>query len=227
VLKQSSGFAGLGVRLAADGRELDAAWAALAPGDGELLAQRFVAGPIGNSVFYCHRGTPVCWMSAFKVRTWPGPFGPSSARRFMSHADVAPLVQRLGELTGYHGFGAIDWVLGEDGRLYIIELNARPVPTVHMAPLAGVDFARALRWSLAGVAEVQRPPAPPADAPVHAMFPEDVWRAAADKEPIALGDWLPRPGRYSDVSWQDPALLLYHLHSFYRAAWAQKRQFNQ
>jgi biotin carboxylase len=226
ILKQSSGFAGLGVRLTRNRRELDEAWQLLSPGHRELVAQRFVDGPIGNSVFYCHRGVPVCWMSAFKVRTWPGPFGPSSARRFMSHADVAPILQRLGEVSGYHGFGALDWILDEDGRLRTIELNARPVPTVHMARLAGVDFARALRDSFAGVATVQAPPPPPDDAPVHAMFPEDVWRAASDNEPIALTSWLPRPGRYSDVPWQDPALLLYHLHNFYRVAREQRRQPN-
>jgi biotin carboxylase len=217
VLKQSSGFAGLGVRLVRDDAELTAAWDALAPGDAELVAQRYVDGPIGNSVVYFHRGTPACWMSAFKTRTWPGPFGPSAARRFMHHDDVAPLLARVGALTGYHGFGALDWVLDASGRLQLIELNARPVPTIHMAPLAGVDFARAFAESLAGTPSRQVPPAPPPDAPVYPMFPEDVWRAASEKA-LRLGDLLPRPGRFTDLPWADPGLLFWHARRFAQVA---------
>ena len=140
VLKESAGFAGLGVRLVRDLAALDEAFAELAAGV-PLVAQRYVDGP----VFLMERGRPVCWMSAFKVRTYAGPFGPSSARRFMVHDDALPMLTRLGEASGYHGLGALDWVLDASGRLVAIELNARPVPTIHMGPLAGVDFARAVR----------------------------------------------------------------------------------
>lgn len=214
MLKQSHGFAGLGVRLVEKEGELAAAWQALAMPGEVLVAQRFVSGAIGNTVFYCHRGAPTAWMSAFKVRTWPGPFGPSSARRFAALPTVAPLLARLGELTGYHGFGALDWVLDEAGELHLIELNARPVPTIHMAPLAGVDFAAAIRESLDGT-PVMRPPPPPSDA-VHPMFPEDVLRAASEKT-VSFG-------AVRDVPWSDPALVLYHLRNFYRLARLQAAQ---
>jgi biotin carboxylase len=80
MLKQSSGFAGLGVRLVERADELAAAFYAVDHGD-LVVAQRFVAGPIGNSVALFSRGELLCWMSALKVRTWPGPFGPSSAQK--------------------------------------------------------------------------------------------------------------------------------------------------
>jgi glutathione synthase/RimK-type ligase-like ATP-grasp enzyme len=217
MLKTSSGFAGLGVRLVRDQVELDAAFAALADPAGAtpLVAQRFVAGPIGNTVVLYDRGVPICWMSAFKVRTWPGPFGPSSARQFMSHADVEPIVRAVGAASAYHGFCALDWVLDENGRLQIIELNARPVPTIHMGRLAGVDFSRAVRELLAGVPRVQ-PPRPRA-ARIIPMFPEDVWRAASENT-LSLATWLPWPGRFTDVPWHDPPLLLHHLRRFAKAA---------
>jgi glutathione synthase/RimK-type ligase-like ATP-grasp enzyme len=221
VLKQSEGFAGLGVRLVATRDQLDAAWAEI--GGGVVVAQRFVEGPIGNSVFLMARGRPICWMSAYKVRTFPGPFGPSSARRFMTHDDVAPLLARIGELTGYHGFGALDWVLGPDRRLHIIELNARPVPAIHMSRRAGVDFARAVRELLSGVpVHVQAPPPPSPDAPVHPMFPEDVYRGAVENN-LDLRQLLPRRGIPSDVPWRDPPLLAYHVRTLYRAARTFKR----
>jgi len=208
MLKQATGFAGLGVRLVTSAGELAAAWAEV--GAGQVVAQRFVDGPVGNTIFLMQRGRPICWMSAFKARTFQGRFGPSSARRFMVHGDVAPLLRRIGALTGYHGFGAIDWILGDDDRLHTIELNARPVPTIHMGPRAGVDFARAVREMLGGGATVQVPPPPPAR--VHAMFPEDIYRAATQGR-FDRASWDTR----SDVPWSDPALLVYHLRAFYRA----------
>ncbi|MGZ3441017.1 MAG: ATP-binding protein, partial [Polyangia bacterium] len=218
MLKTSGGFAGLGVRLVRERRELDASFAALADG-APVVAQRFVEGPVGNTVVLYDgrsgRGLPICWMSAFKVRTWPGPFGPSSARQFTSHDDVEPLIRAVGARSGYHGFCALDWVLDGDGRLQIIELNARPVPTIHMGPLAGVDFSRAVRELLAGVPRVQAPR--PRERRVVPMFPEDVWRAASENT-LALAAWLPWPGRFSDVPWHDPPLLLHHLRRFASAA---------
>jgi hypothetical protein len=133
----------------------------------------------------------------------------------MSHADVEPLIRAVGAHSGYHGFCALDWVLGEDDGLHVIELNARPVPTIHMGPLAGVDFARAVRELLAGVPRVQ-PPRPRIDRVVP-MFPEDVWRAASENT-LSVAAWLPWPGRFTDVPWGDPPLLMHHLRRFARAA---------
>jgi glutathione synthase/RimK-type ligase-like ATP-grasp enzyme len=208
MLKSSSGFAGLGVRLVRDASELGPAWDALGVSDGdEVVAQTFIDGPIGNTVFYCHHGEPICWMSAYKVRTWPGPFGPSSARRFMDHPEALPLVRAVARLSGYHGFGALDWVLDDDGHLRLIELNTRPVPTLHMGPRAGVDFGRALAESLSGSTSLQPPESPPADAPVYGMFPEDLWRAASEK----------RLWRPADVPWTDPGLVLHHFKRLFKS----------
>ena len=214
MLKTSGGFAGLGVKLVRERRELDASFAALVDG-APVVAQRFVEGPIGNTVVLFDRGLPICWMSAFKVRTWPGPFGPSSARQFMSHADVEPIIRTVGARSGYHGFCAVDWVLDREGRLQLIELNARPVPAIHMGSLAGVDFSRAVRELLAGTPRVQAPR--PRARRVVPMFPEDVWRAASE-DSLSLAAWLPWPGRFTDVPWHDPPLLLHHLHRFAQAA---------
>jgi predicted ATP-grasp superfamily ATP-dependent carboligase len=212
MLKQAAGFAGLGVRLVRDRADVARAWADVAGGAEPVVAQRFVEGPVGNTTFLMERGRPIAWMSAYKARTFQGPFGPSSARRFMVHGDVAPLLARVGALTGYHGFGAVDWIHGADDRLHTIELNARPVPAIHMGPRAGVDFARAVREMLAGAATVQVPPAPPVDAPVHPMFPEDVYRLAHERA-LDRRAWAAS----ADVPWGDPRLLLHHLRVFYRA----------
>jgi hypothetical protein len=126
----------------------------------------------------------------------------------MTHPAVKPLLTQLGELTGYHGFCALDWVHADD-RLWLIELNTRPVPTIHMGPLAGVDFSQAIAGLLAGDPEIQEPPDPAGDAPVHPMFPEDILRASSEGA-------LSFPIR--DVPWSDPRLLFHCLRRMVRGS---------
>jgi hypothetical protein len=133
----------------------------------------------------------------------------------MWHPEAEPMLRRIGGASGYHGFAAIDWILDGDGHLQLIELNARPVPAIHLAPLGGVDFSRALRDLFSGNPKVQSPPEPQPDAVV-AMFPEDLWRSACERE-LSVISWLPRPGRFTDVPWHDPPLLYYHLRRIVRS----------
>jgi biotin carboxylase len=219
MLKRSESFAGLGVRLAASADEFAAAFAAVVDGGdgGAIVLQKFIDGPIGNTIALFDRGRAICWMSAYKVRTWPGPFGPSSARRFMSHPDAEPMLHAIGGLTGYHGFCALDWVCDAAGRLIAIELNARPVPTIHLCRAAGVDFSRAVRGLLDGGGAVQRPPALGDGAPVIAMFPEDLYRASTEKSGASFG-WL------RDVPWADWPLCAWHWRKLRDAGRAERQR---
>ena len=211
VLKQSLSCAGFGVRAAHGPAELAAGFHELARAL-PLVAQRVVRGPIGSTMGLWNQGRPICWMSAYKVRTMFGPFGPSSARQFIHHDDAEPLVTQLGAMTGYHGLGALDWVRDEaSDRLQVIEFNARPVPALHLGPLAGIDFAKSIEAMLSGSNEVQRPPPLPAGGPVVSMFPEDCFRALLAGELRALLQWVPRRGTFNDIPWDDPRLLLYYL----------------
>jgi predicted ATP-grasp superfamily ATP-dependent carboligase len=220
VIKQSSEFAGRGVRLVASEGELAQVWRALAAPSEPLVVQRFIAGPVGNTAFLMDRGRPVQWMSAFKARTYAGQFGPSSARRFMDHPDARVLVSRLGELTGYHGFGALDWIHGTDDRLHVIELNTRPVPAIHLATRAGIDFARGVRELLAGRSTGTASPSVRDDTSVHAMFPEDLWRMVTEGK-VELRSLFGQCGIARDVPWDDPRLVLHHVLAMSRALLAQ------
>jgi hypothetical protein len=217
ILKKSISWGGLGVRAAANAREVEEAFAALArEGDEPVVMQKLIAGPVGSSIALFDRGKARCWMSAFKARTFPGPFGPSSARRFMTHPEVEPLLEAFGAASAYRGFAAFDWVLDETtGRLAVIELNARAVPTIHMGRFAGVDFAKAIRAMLTGGEGVQRPPALAPDAPIVAMFPEDFYRAAIEKD--RRDEAKIREIRYRDIPWSDVPLLAYHVRTTIKA----------
>lgn len=223
ILKPSSSFAGFGVHRVDAPRELGAALERLGEAaPGPIVVQRFHRGPIGNTIFLLERGRPRCWMSAYKVRTFPGPFGPSCARRFLTHPDAEAVVTSLGELTGYHGLGALDWVEDEEtGRFVLLEFNSRPVPIIHLGHLAGVDFPGAIRAMLEGRGGVQRPPPVPPDGSVIPMFPEDLFRTLVERDVGTLRDWLPLGRGWHDVPWDDLAVLRHYARyaaRFYRLA---------
>src|SRR5437764_1198075 len=80
---------------------LDDAWEFLSVG-ASLVVQRFIEGPLGNTIALFDRGRLIRWVSSFKTRTHPGSFGPSSARRFTHREEVGPILDRFGAATGYH-----------------------------------------------------------------------------------------------------------------------------
>jgi predicted ATP-grasp superfamily ATP-dependent carboligase len=147
MLKLSVSYAGLGVRKVDDDSELAAAWSDL-HADRQVVLQRHVGGKLGNTAVLYSRGRPLASMSALKSRRWPGPFGPSAARELMHHDAIDDVVDRFGARSKYDGFCAFDWILDSRDDLNVIELNARPVPALHLAKHVGVDFAEVISESL-------------------------------------------------------------------------------
>jgi len=209
MVKKPQSFGGMGVRLARDAGAARAAFDEFA-GGGAVVVQPFVSGQIGNTLALFVKGRPIQWISAFKSRTWPGPFGPSTARRVMDHAQVEPLLQAIGRMTSFHGFAAVDWVLEASGTMVVLELNARPAPTVHMAARLGVDFSHGVRQFLKGDDHPLPHPSPGPDARVESMFPEDVFRALGDQDARFLAQWVEDPALRADVPWDDPGLVDYY-----------------
>lgn len=149
IVKRDAGYAGLGVRRAADARELAAAVAAWPPGP--WVVQRLVRGEVGSTQLLLDRGRPVCWFATVKRDFYPSAFSPSCVRQVAEHPGMAALVAAVGALTRFHGLGAIDWMVDDDrGELFLLELNPRPTPGFHLGGRAGVDVAAAVRAWVAG-----------------------------------------------------------------------------
>src|ERR1035437_902067 len=85
VIKGNQGFAGASVRRADNPSELRAHYAALraaqASREAPFLVQRFITGGVVSTQMVLDHGRPLCWNSALKAETHPGPFGPSCGRR--------------------------------------------------------------------------------------------------------------------------------------------------
>jgi len=216
VLKRDVSYGGMGVRLVESMDKLEATYARLEDSR-PCVVQEMIQGPIGNTAALFVHGRPVTWMTAYKVRTWPGSFGPSSARRFVDRPEMAPVLARLGQHTGYHGFLALDWIerapvaAGVPGELAFIELNARPVPAIQMAPLVGVDFAAAIPGLFGERVSVQVPLVTARiAAETFPMFPQDFFRAVTKRDQAQLEAWATGSHPFDDVPWDDPGLIAWH-----------------
>ena len=214
VVKRACSYAGMGVRLATTAAELRDACDELCAGTlPEIVVQSFVTGRLGNTMALFQRGVPVAWLSAYKARTFPGAFGPSAARQLADPPEAPGILHALGALLGYHGFCAVDWI--EDartGRLQILELNARPVPALHLGAGDGVDFAGAVRSLVRGEHQgAQRARALRDGEPVTPLFPQDFYRAVTEGDGAALEAWRHGTQPYADIPWDDPPLLAYYL----------------
>ncbi len=178
IVKPDHGSAGAGLFRA------DAA-AALAqlPDASTVVVQRFHDGAVGSTVVLFDRGRPLCWMSSYKERVYPPPFGPSCVRRYVHFAGMEERLQPLGGLLGMTGLCGVDWIHapGEAEPLFL-EFNGRPTPWIHLHREFGTDFPAAIRAFLASTPVVVRPPAHPPVATVR-MFPQDAFRA------VSQGEW--------------------------------------
>ena len=218
MLKVAESYAGLGVRKVESEEDLVQGWLELKVAEPAVL-QKYVVGRLGNSAALFSKGALLCSMSAFKSRTWPGELGPSSARKFMHHDLIEPMLDELGTRSGYDGFAALDWILDESGALHVIELNARPVPALHMGAHVGVDFAIAISDFIsarntggAGAQQSrrQRPHCSPTNQAIFPMFPEDFYRSITESDFAGLAQFARGGPGFDDIPWDDP-LLLVHL----------------
>jgi predicted ATP-grasp superfamily ATP-dependent carboligase len=169
VLKQPTGFSGLGVRQVGDEAHLRAVWLEL--GGGPLAIQEFLPGRVGSTDILFKQGTPLAWTCNYTARSWPSEFTASCVRQWADLPFIEPWLEEIGKLTGFTGFAGIDWIHEpRSGAFHVIEFNPRPTPGLYLGMKVGVNFAEAFVGALAGRATVVRPRR--ASRPFAVMFPQ-------------------------------------------------------
>ncbi len=172
-----------------------------------LMAQAFVPGPVASCQVVYSRGTPVGWATSFKIRTWPGPYGPSSAVTFAPIPGVAEQLPMIGEALGFHGVLSLDMIVDErTGRPIIIEVNPRPAGIMSRARRGGVDFSAALRQMLFGIEPVAHTRGTRTSFTASA-YPQDLVRCLDENDFTPWRDWL-SVANLVDLPWNDPAVFL-------------------
>jgi len=204
VVKRRFGFAGQGMAIVHDRRELEAAFDRLRQPDqldlGEpqaprLLVQSFIAGPHLSQALVAVRGTPLAAFAWERFVATGDVAGQTSVLRFIRSPETRAIAEKLCGALGIGGFFNVQFIAdARTGTAYLLEINRRLVTHTHLGSRVGADLARALFDGLAG-----RPPTPLTES-------EDVAVAVFPRE------WLRDPGSEhlralpSDVPWDEPEL---------------------
>lgn len=213
ILKDPYGSCGLGVRVVPAASELAYAYQLFSDSKNPIVVQEFVSGKVGSTDVLYNHGKPVCWISTYSKKTLPKIIGMSCVREVMDHPEIENLLGGVGELTGFHGLGGVDWIhVAETNELKLVELNPRPTPGYHFGYRVGVDFSLAIREMLDGSSSIQRPQQPDHGSRTTIyMFPQDVYRIITDHTLFSLLRWLPGLPSSRDLPLDDPYLLLTNL----------------
>jgi biotin carboxylase len=164
----------------------------------QLLVQSFIRGAYHSQAITAWQGKPLARFAwERQVATLPYK-GQTSVLRFVRSPETAAYTETLCEAFGISGFCNAQFVLDEDGRAYLLELNRRIVTHMHMGERVGADLAAAIARQLRGL-----PPALHAESPLEvgpsvAIFPREWLRDPRSR-------WLRECA--SDLPWDDPALI--------------------
>jgi ATP-grasp in the biosynthetic pathway with Ter operon len=118
--------------------------------------------------------------------------------RFVRSPETEAYTETLCEAFGISGFCNVQFVLDQDGRAYLLEINRRIVTHMHMGERVGADLAAAMARQLRGLPPALRVEPPSESGPSVAIFPREWLRDPRSR-------WLREYP--SDVPWDDPALI--------------------
>ncbi|MEP6998736.1 MAG: ATP-grasp domain-containing protein [Betaproteobacteria bacterium] len=207
VLKRRFGFAGEGVAIVGDADDLVRQGQALLSPDqldlGErrtrqLLVQSFIPGAYHSQVIAVWQGTPLAGFAWDRqVATLPCK-GQTSVLRFVHSPETQAHAETLCKAFGISGFCNVQFVLDDNGRAHLLEINRRIVTHMHMGERVGADLAAAIAGQLRGLPPAPRAAPRSAPGPSVAIFPREWLRDPRSR-------WLSNCP--VDIPWDDPALL--------------------
>jgi hypothetical protein len=139
-----------------------------------LSIQSYVAGRPAKAAVACFQGTPLGAVQAEVVES-DGPTGPSTVLRVIENADMAYAVKSVVNHLEMSGLCGLDFILDDEGRAHLLELNPRATPTSHLVAADGSDLLTALRTAFGHGSPPARF-APYADGDLVALFPQELMR---------------------------------------------------
>jgi predicted ATP-grasp superfamily ATP-dependent carboligase len=207
VLKRRFGFAGEGVAIVADADDLiDQGQALLRPDQldlgqrraPQLLVQSFVRGAYHSQAIAAWEGVPLAGFAwERQVATLPCK-GQTSVLRFVHSPESETYAETLCKAFGISGFFNVQFVLDEDGRAYLLEINRRVVTHMHMGERVGADLGVAMARKLRGLPADPRAKSSDEFNSSVAIFPREWLRDPRSS-------WLRQCP--ADLPWDEPALL--------------------
>lgn len=191
--------------------DLRTLWPRLATANLGVLAQQLVPGAETRvesyHVYVNEAGETVGEFTGRKIRTLPVTYGDSTAVEITDTADVRALGRELVRRLGLRGVAKLDFKRGNDGLLYLLEVNPRFNLWHHPGAAAGVNLPALVYGDLVGR---PRPDVPRAQAGVRWCKP---WKdaPAARAVGLSLTAWLPWALACEvkgGIAWGDPLPLV-------------------
>jgi hypothetical protein len=135
--------------------------------------QAYVAGRPANAAVACFRGAALGAVQAVVVES-DGPTGPSTVVRVVDNPDMDYAVKSMVSSLELSGLCGLDFILDDEGRAHLLELNPRATPTSHLLAADGTDLLTELRTAFG----FERPAARSAtyESGLVALFPQELHR---------------------------------------------------
>ena len=153
-VKRPIGTASMGVRRVTTRAELEAAARGFGLGDGELMVQTEVAGPLAMVQAVADRGRLVAHHANLRLRLGVG--GGAALKESVAIAGLHDILARLVAGLSWHGALSLDVIVTAQGPL-VIDVNPRLVEPAN-ALAAGVDLVGAMLDLARGAAPAEQPP---------------------------------------------------------------------
>lgn len=175
-----------------------------------LTLQKFVPGRLAMRTVLARNGKALGGANFEAVKVNPEPTGPSTLIRPIDNPAMNVAANRIVEALKCSGFVSFDFILDSEGRSHLIEMNARPIPSIHLSRFAGTDLCATLACILRG----ETPPQISAyESNIEiALFPREL-----ERDPRSPYVWGADSAALHDVPWDDTPIMKLYLRSLVRA----------
>lgn len=140
IVKRRTGAFGQDMHLAADRRALRRRLEALGDDAADYFAQEFIEGTDIDCSVICRDGDVLAHTIQRARIPSPRPFMPPDAIEFVAHEGVRSVVARLMHHLRWDGVAHVDLRMDAEGRVYVLEINARFWGSILASANAGVNF---------------------------------------------------------------------------------------
>lgn len=206
VLKRNLSTAGEGVAIVESRDQLDGAFESLARADpsavmhaeaGTLLIQSLIAGDVHYENTAAWNGSRIAGFAVHRLES-ADVKGPAAVIRCYRSDEIRDFSSRLVRGLGMTGLFATEYIVERStGSAYLLEVNRRMTPGMHVGSRIGVDLCLALHSAIQGAAMTTRTDIDRDEEYLNVHFPQEWMR---DPRSRYLRDYP------VDVPWDEPEL---------------------
>jgi glutathione synthase/RimK-type ligase-like ATP-grasp enzyme len=205
VLKRNHSSAGEGVAIAGNRDSLQRAFGELVKvgpldraGTGMWLVQAHVRGHICYENVAAWQGRRLAGCAFDRLVAQGDVKSPAAVVRWFHSLELRDISERLVSGLGISGLFATECIIDQQtGHAYLIEINRRLTPGMHVGARIDVDFGAALYAALTGTPPTSRSDPAPGEEGINVHFPQEWLR---DPESSFLRNYP------VDIPWDDPDL---------------------